>query len=141
MTRRLLSTGGSRAANRHDLALRASCRSNLYGRAHLPAILTFPTVRHVLFLILLSTLAMNSPAPLLAIRVDHASSEALSDCVQQTVVQLHETRHALTAHNDRLDPKLCIETMQADDLRSPLRVLAVGTACLFATMAAVMAFG
>jgi hypothetical protein len=58
MTRRFLSTGGSRAANRHDLALRASCRSNLYGRAHLPVILilAFPSVRLVLFLILLSRL-------------------------------------------------------------------------------------
>jgi hypothetical protein len=75
---------------------------------------------------------MNSTAPLPAHRVDHAPSDVLKDCARQTVAQLHETAN---------DPKLRIEPTQADDSSSPVWVVAIGTACLFAAMAAVMAFG
>jgi len=50
VAKHLFSAGGSRAANGDEAVLRASCRSNLYEPAHLPAI------RTVLFLILLSRL-------------------------------------------------------------------------------------
>jgi hypothetical protein len=83
---------------------------------------------------------MNSPAPLPAHRVDRAPSHALADCAQQTVTQLHEAAREPAAQNGP-DPKIRIEPPEADDFRSPLWTVAIGTACLFAAMAAVMAFG
>jgi hypothetical protein len=82
---------------------------------------------------------MNSPAPRSALRVDRAASHALADCAQQTVAQPHEAANA--TQNGRPDPKLRIEPTEADDFRSPLWTVAIGTACLFAAMAAVLAFG
>jgi hypothetical protein len=79
---------------------------------------------------------MNSSAPLPAHRVDHASSHALADCAQQ-----HKAASEPTAQNGRPDPKLRIEPTEADDFRSPLWAVAIGTACLFTAMAAVLAFG
>lgn len=84
---------------------------------------------------------MNSPAPLPANRVDHASSDALEDCVEQTVVQVREAANELTAQNGRLDPEPRTESMRADYSRNPVRALAIGMACLLAAMAAVIAFG
>jgi hypothetical protein len=45
------------------------------------------------------------------------------------------------AQNGRPDPKLRIEPTEADDFRSPLWAVVIGTACLFAAMAAVLALG
>ena len=85
---------------------------------------------------------MNSPAPRPAHRVDHAPSQARPDCGQQTVAQLHEEAAGEpAAQNGRPDPKLRIEPTEADDFLSPLWTVAIGTACLFAAMAAVLAFG
>lgn len=84
---------------------------------------------------------MNSPAPLAAHRVDDAPSHARADCGQQTVAQLHEAASDPAARNGRPDPKLRIEPTEVDDFRSPLWAVAIGTACLFAAMAAVLAFG
>jgi hypothetical protein len=84
---------------------------------------------------------MNSPAPLPAHRADHASSHARADCGQQTVAQLHEVASEPAAQNGRPDPKPRTEPTEADDFRSPLWPVAIGTACLLAAMAAVLAFG
>jgi hypothetical protein len=84
---------------------------------------------------------MNSPAPLPTHRVDHASSDALEDCVEQTVVQVREAANELTAQNGRLDPEPRTESMRADYSRNPVWALAIGTACLLAATASVIAFG
>lgn len=84
---------------------------------------------------------MNSPISLSANRLDQAPSDAFDDSARQRVVQLPETGEELTGHNGRPGAPLNIEPLQADDFWSPLRALAVGTACLLATMAAVIAFG
>jgi hypothetical protein len=70
---------------------------------------------------------MNSPAPLLAHRVDHAvSPRARADCAQQ-----HKAASAPAAQKGRPDPKLRIERTEADDFRSPLWAVAIGTASLW----------
>lgn len=82
---------------------------------------------------------MNSPATLPSTRVD--AKEALEDRVELTLVQPPEAANDLTAPNRSLDPEPRTETMSALYFPYPLRALAIGTACLLATMAAVIAFG
>jgi hypothetical protein len=41
---------------------------------------------------------------------------------------------------DRPDPAPRVESTETDDSHNPLWLVAIGTACLFAAMAAVMAF-
>jgi hypothetical protein len=84
---------------------------------------------------------MNSYAPLPVNRVDHAPSDALDACVQPMAMELHGAATEFMVQNGRRDSKPRIELMHAADPGSPLIVLAIGTACLFAAMAAVMAFG
>jgi len=62
---------------------------------------------------------MNLPAPLHIHRVGHASSDPLG----------------------RPDPKLRIDPAESDDFRNPLWMVAIGTGCLLAAMAAVIALG
>jgi len=84
---------------------------------------------------------MNPPAPLHTQRVARASPEALAEGAQQRIAQLHEAANEPATQNGRPDPKLRIEPTEADDFRNPLWAVAIGTACLFAAMAAVLAFG
>jgi hypothetical protein len=85
---------------------------------------------------------MNLPAPLPTHRVGHASSDALAaDSVQQSVAQLHDAADERDAHHSRPDPKLHIDPAESEDFRSPLWAVAIGTSCLLAAMAAVIALG
>jgi hypothetical protein len=81
----------------------------------------------------------SSPAPLPIPHIDHARLHALAAPAEHTVAQLHEEEAA--AQNGYRDPTPRIEPPQHNDFRSPLWVVAIGTACLLAGMAAVMAFG
>jgi hypothetical protein len=47
----------------------------------------------------------------------------------------------LTAQEDHLDAEPRAKSMEADDFNSPLWTVAIGIACVFAVMAAVMVFG
>jgi hypothetical protein len=84
---------------------------------------------------------MNPPAPLHTQRVAHASSDALAQGAQQRVAQLHEAAKEHATQNGRPDPELRVEPTEADDFRNPLWTVAIGTACVLAAMAAVIAFG
>jgi hypothetical protein len=84
---------------------------------------------------------MNAPAPLHNRRVTHTSSDALAEGAQQRVAQLHEAANEPGMHKTRPDPKLRLDPMEGDDLRCLLRAVAIGTACLLAAMAAVIALG
>jgi uncharacterized membrane protein len=84
---------------------------------------------------------MNSPAPLPSDRVDDAPSLARADCGHQTVAQLHDAASGSAAQHGRPDTKLSMEPAEADDFGGPLWAVAIGTAFLFAAMAAVLAFG
>jgi len=46
-----------------------------------------------------------------------------------------------TAQDHHLDPGPRAKSMNADDSNNPLWTVAIGIACVFAAMAAVMAFG
>ena len=69
-----------------------------------------------------------------------SSSNTLADGVQQSVPQLHDAAHERDAHH-RPDPKLHIDPAESDDFGSPLWAVAIGTSCLLAAMAAVIALG
>ena len=84
---------------------------------------------------------MNLPAPLHTHRAGHASSDALADGAQQRVAQLHDAGDERDAHNGRPDPNFRINPAESDDFRNPLWVVAIGTGCLLAAMAAVIALG
>jgi hypothetical protein len=84
---------------------------------------------------------MNLPAALHTNRVGHASSDALADAAQQSVAQLHDAADERDAHKGRPDPGLRIDPAESDDFRSPLWAVAIGTGCLLAAMAAVIALG
>jgi len=47
----------------------------------------------------------------------------------------------LTAQDHHLDAEPRAKSMEADDSDNPLWTVAIGIACVFAVMAAVMAFG
>jgi hypothetical protein len=81
----------------------------------------------------------NSSAPLPIHHIDHASLRTLAAPAVHSVAQLHEEEAAV--QNGYRDPTPRIEPPQHNDFRSPLWVVAIGTACLLAAMAAVMAFG
>jgi hypothetical protein len=55
--------------------------------------------------------------------------------------QLRVAAQEPAAQTGRPDPKRRLEPTQADDFRSPLWAVAIGTACLLAAMAPVMALG
>lgn len=82
---------------------------------------------------------MNSPAPFLTHRVDHAPSHALAARAEHTVAQLHGAANEPAAQDRLPDPTLGIQPTQSDDFRNPLWVVAIGMTCLLAAMAAVMA--
>ena len=84
---------------------------------------------------------MNPPAPLHTQRFAHASADALGEGAQPRVAQLHEAAKEPATQNGRPDPKLRVEPTEADDFRNPLWTVAIGTACVLAAMAAVIAFG
>lgn len=85
---------------------------------------------------------MNSPAPLPARPTNHGPCNARVDCWRQAAAQLHEAASEPVAQTDSPDPELRIErTEEADEFRSPLWAVAIGTGCLFAAMAAVLALG
>ena len=84
---------------------------------------------------------MNLPAPLHTQSVGHASSDALAGGAQQSVAQLHEAADERDAHNGRPDPKFRIDPAESDDSRNPLWAVAIGTGCLLAATAAVIALG
>jgi hypothetical protein len=81
---------------------------------------------------------MSSAAPLLTHASDHASAEAPADSASH--VRPQAVADDVTAQTDRPDPKPCVEPTETDDSHSPLWPVAIGTACLFAAMAAVIAF-
>jgi hypothetical protein len=84
---------------------------------------------------------MNLPAPLHTNRVGHAYSDALVDGARLSVAQLHDGADEGDAHNGRPDPKVRIEPAESDDFRSPLWAVAIGTGCVLAAMAVVIALG
>jgi hypothetical protein len=84
---------------------------------------------------------MNLAAPLHTHRVGHTSSDTLADGVQQSVPQLHDATDERAARHSRPDPKLHIDPAESDDFGSPLWAVAIGTSCLLAAMAAVIALG
>jgi 2C-methyl-D-erythritol 2,4-cyclodiphosphate synthase len=84
---------------------------------------------------------MNLPAPLHTHRVGHASSDILADAVQQCVPQLLGAADEGDAHHSRPDPKVHIDRAESEDFGSPLWAVAIGTSCLLAAMAAVIALG
>ena len=84
---------------------------------------------------------MNLPASLHTHRVGHASSDVLAGGAQLSVAQLHDAANEREAHNTRPDPRLRIDPAESDDFRSPLWAVAIGTSCLLAAMAAVIALG
>jgi hypothetical protein len=84
---------------------------------------------------------MNLPAPLHTHRVGRASSDTLAEAVQQSVPQLHDAADEGGAHHSRPDPELHIDPAESDDSGSPLWAVAIGTSCLLAAMAAVIALG
>ena len=83
---------------------------------------------------------MNLPVPLHSHRVGHASSHALADGAP-SVARLHDAADERDALNGRPDPKLRIDPAESDGVRSPLWAVAIGTSCLLAAMAAVIALG
>jgi len=84
---------------------------------------------------------MNPPAPLHTHRFGHASSDTRADGVQQRVPQLLGAADERDAHHSRPDPKLHIDPAESEDFGSPLWAVAIGTSCLLAAMAAVIALG
>jgi len=84
---------------------------------------------------------MHLPAPLHTHRVGHTSSDTLADRAQQSVPQLHDATKERDARHGRPDPKLHIDPAESDDFGSPLWAVAIGTSCLLAAMAAVIALG
>jgi hypothetical protein len=81
---------------------------------------------------------MNVPAPLHTHRVGHASSDTLADGVQQSVPQLLGAADERDAHHSR---PVHIDPAESEDFGSPLWAVAIGTSCLLAAMAAVIALG
>jgi hypothetical protein len=77
---------------------------------------------------------MNVPAALRTHRVGH-SSDALAAGAEQRVARLCDAVEERVSLKGRPDPA------ESDDVRSPLWAVAIGTGCLLAAMAAVIALG
>ena len=70
----------------------------------------------------------------------HGSPECERNC-EKAIHSLTMAAKEPATQNGRPDPKLRVEPTEADDFRNPLWTVAIGTACVLAAMAAVIAFG